>query len=324
MEQLKPIVLLVDDQRMVGEAVRRMLAPETDITFHFCSDSSMALQRAIELCPTIVLQDLVMPGVDGFALLAQYRSTPSLRDVPVVVLSSNDEPRDKSRAFAEGAADYLVKLPDPVELIARVRAHSRRYLLERARERMMAELQETQQLLEASNARLQLLSSVDGLTGISNRRSFDDAIVREARRADREGMVLALILVDIDHFKRFNDQYGHQGGDDALRQVAQALAASAKRPGDVVARYGGEEFAIILNNTDAAGALRIAEDARSAVRDLAIEHRASDVSQWVTISLGVAVTDPNHPPIEPAALIARADAALYEAKRSGRDRAQLA
>jgi two-component system chemotaxis family response regulator WspR len=323
MEQLNPVVLLVDDQRMVGEAVRRMLAPEADITFHFCSDSAVALDKALELGPTIILQDLVMPGVDGFALLALYRATPETRDVPVVVLSSNDEPRDKSRAFAEGASDYLVKLPDPVELIARVRAHSRRFLLERTRERMMAELQITQQQLEASNARLQVLSSVDGLTGIGNRRTFDDTLAREAGRSVREKCPMALVLIDIDHFKKFNDHYGHQGGDDALRQVAQALAAALKRPGDVVARYGGEEFAIVLPNTDAAGAMHIAEDIRAAIRSLGIEHRASDVADVVTLSLGIATTDPTAGPIDPAAVIARADAALYEAKRGGRDRAHV-
>jgi two-component system chemotaxis family response regulator WspR len=322
MDELKPVVLLVDDQRMVGEAVRRMLAAEPDITFHFCIDPTVALERAIELCPTIILQDLVMPGVDGFMLLASYRSTPSIRDVPVVVLSSNEEPKDKSRAFAEGAADYLVKLPDPVELVARVRAHSRRFLLERARERMLQELQETQQMLEASNARLHLLSSVDGLTGISNRRVFDDALFREARRSEREGCPLSVILVDIDYFKRFNDSYGHQGGDDALRQVAQAMASVARRASDTVARYGGEEFAFVLPSTGLDGALRVAEDARSAVQRLAIEHRESEVSDHVTLSLGVATVVPSGAPIDATNLVTRADAALYAAKRNGRNRTE--
>ncbi len=322
MDELKPVVLLVDDQRMVGEAVRRMLASEADITFHFCIDPTVALERAIEVHPTIILQDLVMPGVDGFMLLASYRSTPAIRDVPVVVLSSNEEPKDKSRAFAEGAADYLVKLPDPVELVARVRAHSRRFLLERARERMLRELQETQQQLEASNARLHLLSSVDGLTGIANRRIFDDTLAREARRAEREGDVLSVVLVDIDYFKRFNDSYGHQGGDEALRQVAQALASVARRAGDTVARYGGEEFAFVLPSTSLDGALRVAEDARAAVHRLAIEHRSSDVSDHVTLSLGVATAVAAGAAIDVTNLITRADAALYEAKRNGRNRAE--
>lgn len=322
MDELKPVVLLVDDQRMVGEAVRRMLASEPDITFHFCIDPSVAVERAIELRPTIILQDLVMPGVDGFMLLASYRSTPSIRDVPVVVLSSNEEPKDKSRAFAEGASDYLVKLPDPVELVARVRAHSRRFLLERARERMLLELQETQQQLEASNARLHLLSSVDGLTGISNRRVFDDTLIREARRSEREGCPLSVILVDIDYFKRFNDSYGHQGGDEALRRVAQAMASVARRASDTVARYGGEEFAFVLPSTSLDGALRVAEDARAAIHRLAIEHRSSDVSDHITLSLGVATAVPSGGPIDATNLVTRADAALYEAKRNGRNRAE--
>jgi diguanylate cyclase (GGDEF)-like protein len=164
---------------------------------------------------------------------------------------------------------------------------------------------------------------VDGLTGIGNRRTFDDTLAREAGRSVREKCPMALVLIDIDHFKKFNDHYGHQGGDDALRQVAQALAAALKRPGDVVARYGGEEFAIVRPNTDAAGAMHIAEDIRAAIRSLGIEHRASDVADVVTLSLGIATTDPTAGPIDPAAVIARADAALYEAKRGGRDRAHV-
>ncbi|MEI7436327.1 MAG: fused response regulator/phosphatase [bacterium] len=126
-------VLLVDDQPMIGEMVRRMLAPEADIRFHYCSDPAVALKMADELAPTVILQDLVMPGIDGLTLVKSYRAEPALRNTPLIVLSTNEEPTTKAEAFALGANDYLVKLPDRIELVARIRYHSQGYinLLER-------------------------------------------------------------------------------------------------------------------------------------------------------------------------------------------------
>lgn len=313
------IVLLVDDQPMVAEAIRRMLEGEPTITFHYCSDSKKAIDMAVEVSPTTILQDLVMPDIDGMTLLRFYRNHPMIKDTPVIVLSSKEEPKDKSEAFSNGASDYLVKLPDQIELIARIQAHSRSYVAQRQRDQAFRELHQLQKELEASNVELERLSSIDGLTGIPNRRSFDEYLAKEWGRSVREENSLSLLLIDIDFFKKYNDGYGHQGGDDCLRKVATTLADTMRRSSDMVARYGGEEFAVVLPNTDIDGAVVIAEELRSAIEKLALEHEFSDVGEFVTISIGAAGIPPRSGE-DAASLISLADEALYEAKAEGRNR----
>ncbi|MBP0494468.1 sensor domain-containing diguanylate cyclase [Pararoseomonas indoligenes] len=168
--------------------------------------------------------------------------------------------------------------------------------------------------------RMAELAATDGLTGLANRRRFDEALATEWRRAAREGTWLALLLLDVDRFKMFNDRYGHLAGDDALRAVARALEATIRRPADLAARYGGEEFAVILPVTDAAGAREVAEQARSAIARAGIAHEANE-SGMLTASIGVAAAQPDSATQpEPSILVAAADAALYEAKRTGRNR----
>lgn len=176
--------------------------------------------------------------------------------------------------------------------------------------------------LQAANQELNRLARLDGLTQVANRRCFDEYLEREWRRLSREQFPLALILCDIDYFKAYNDTYGHQAGDECLQQVAKAIRRSLKRPADFVARYGGEEFAIVLPNTKAEGALTVAEEIRSSLAELEMDHVKSEVSRYVTLSLGVAVIVPT-PNSSPEKLIYTADRGLYEAKYSGRDRAVL-
>ncbi|HIK10666.1 MAG TPA: diguanylate cyclase [Oscillatoriaceae cyanobacterium M33_DOE_052] len=173
--------------------------------------------------------------------------------------------------------------------------------------------------LQLANRELELLATSDSLTGVANRRMFDEHLNREWRRMMREESWLSLILCDIDYFKRYNDNYGHQAGDACLQRVATAIRDAVRRPGDLVARYGGEEFAVILPNTNRTGALQVAEAIRMSVRDLGIPHCASGVAWMVTLSLGAATAFPS-PNGEPEMLIAAADQALYEAKAKGRDR----
>ncbi len=309
-------VFLVDDQLIVAEGIRRMLATESDIDFCYCQDPTNAIEAAAKYKPTVILQDLIMPDIDGMVLLRFFNKNPATSKIPVIVLSSKEDPKIKSDAFGNNAADYLVKPPEKIELIARIRAHSRSYIAQR-------ELDAAHKELELKNAELERISSQDGLTGIPNRRSFDLFLQKEWDRAIREKTNIGLIMIDIDHFKGYNDHYGHQGGDDCLRKVAAALAEVVGRPGDMVARYGGEEFVVVLSNTDVSGAALIAEKLRRKVESLALPHDYSTTASYVTISLGGAGVIPTVDST-PDELIKLADSALYEAKESGRNRYCLA
>ncbi len=324
------VVLLVDDQAMVAEGIRRMIADEHDIEFHYCADPKKAVQTAVACKATVILQDLVMPEVDGMTLVRFYRNNPATRDVPVIVLSSKDDPNIKSDAFGHGANDYLVKLPEKVELLARIRSHAKSYLAQKERDEafrslsnMQAQLEKMNNELANSNRELTRLSSMDGLTGVSNRRQFDATMSREWQRAIRSDMPISLIFADIDFFKRYNDHYGHQAGDDCLKRVAETLLTTVHRPADLVSRYGGEEFVMILPDTTNEGALAVAEKALHSVRELNIPHENSEVADHVTLSIGVATLCPQENS-GPEELIEVADRMLYRAKEKGRNKIEIA
>ncbi|HEY8944848.1 MAG TPA: diguanylate cyclase, partial [Polyangiaceae bacterium] len=282
------MVLLVDDQPTVAEAIRRMLLEDPNIEVHCCSEVGAALRLAHQVRPTVILQDLVMPNVDGFAILRFFRADKEVSNVPVIVLSSKEDPRDKSKAFELGASDYLVKIPDKIELLARVRAHSKSYLAQVERDEAFRAVEEIKKQLELRNEELQRLSMTDGLTGIANRRYFDDMLQREWRRGMREQFPVSLIMIDVDYFKKFNDTYGHQAGDECLQRIGQVVQGVARRPGDIAARFGGEEFSLLLPNTTLEGACVVANNLKRLVAHLNIRHAASDVATHVTLSLGVA------------------------------------
>ena len=312
-------VLLIDDQAIIAEAVRRALSSEEDIAFHYCQDPTKAIQFALTINPTVILQDLVMPEIDGLTMVHNFREDKACAKIPIIVLSTNEEASFKSEAFKRGANDYLVKLPDKIELIARIRYHSQAYISQLERDAAFKALEESQAQLARANRNLRKLSSHDSLTGIANRRTFDETLKREWKSALRSETPLSLVMLDIDFFKLYNDHYGHQGGDDCLRKVAKGLDSAMHRETDFLARYGGEEFSAVLPNTDLGGALKVAEEMRQAVKALRIEHTKSKVSDIVSVSLGVSTAVP-HLGSEPETLIAAADQALYKAKEDGRDR----
>jgi two-component system chemotaxis family response regulator WspR len=309
------MVLLVDDQVMVCEAVRRALAHHGDVDFHYCTDPLEAITVAQRVKPTVILQDLVMPGVDGLDLVRQYRKHPALHAVPVIVLSTKEDPATKSEAFQAGANDYLVKLPDKIELIARVRYHTRAYLDHLQRDEAYRALRESQRELMRANLELERLTRIDGLTGLGNRRYFDEYLAAEWKRCQRTQSPLSVLMIDVDHFKRYNDAYGHLAGDDVLKQVARVIQDGSTRSTDLAARFGGEEFVVILTGVPQEGASHVAERLVQGVRDLNIAHGADRV----TISVGVATAWPDAEG-DPARLVNAADLALFRAKNEGRDR----
>jgi two-component system, chemotaxis family, response regulator WspR len=312
-------VLLVDDQAMIGEAIRRMLSAQPDLEFHYAGEPEQALAMAHALRPTVILQDLVMPTADGFDLIARYRADPLLSDVPVIVLSGKEDPQLKAHSFAIGASDYLVKLPDRVELAARIRYHSAAYISRVERDRAFQALRESEQKLAAANVELERLAALDGLTGIANRRRFDQSLQVEWQRGQREQTPLSLLLCDVDFFKLYNDRFGHQGGDLCLKKVASVLTSNLKRPADLAARYGGEEFAVILPQTAAAGAMKVARACGQHLENLNLEHPDAAPKGVVTMSIGAATLVPSAG-ASVEQLIALADRALYAAKRGGRNR----
>ena len=317
------MVLLVDDQAMVGEAVRRALAGEHDIDFHYCSQPAEAIGVAELTRPTVILQDLVMPGVDGLTLVRRYRNNPATRDIPIIVLSTKEEAQMKSAAFSAGANDYLVKLPDSIELVARIRYHSRSYLNLLQRDEAYRALRQSQQQLLEINLELQRLTNSDGLTGLSNRRYFDEYLNAEWRRAQREQSQLALLMIDVDAFKAYNDTYGHVAGDEVLRRVASVIRENCARPADLPARFGGEEFAMILPATSPGGARLLGEKVRRAIEALQVPHEGSPTSPWLTVSIGGAVIVPA-PDQMFSRLVELADTGLYQAKRNGRNQVLMA
>lgn len=316
-------VLLVDDQRVVGDVVGHLLADQKDISFHYISDPKLLVKTAAETNPTIILQDLVMPGVDGLQLVRYLRGDPRTREIPIIVLSSREDPQTKADAFMQGANDYLVKLPDKIELVARIRYHSQAYINKLERDEAFRALRDSQEQLAQSNIALQRLVAVDGLTGIANRRRFDEFIDTEWKRARRLQMPISVVLSDIDHFKFYNDTYGHLNGDICLKKVAGAFAETLKRPADLAARYGGEEFVMVLPDTDNDGAMHIAEAVRANVEALQMPHAKSSASNVVTVSMGVATLVPQDE-AGSKQLTEAADKALYTAKESGRNRVERA
>ena len=270
----------------------------------------------------LILMDIIMPEVDGIGACRNVKRREWLADVPVIMVTATTEKDDLQLAFSAGAMDFIKKPLDKVELLARVRSALRLKHETARRKARETELLEVTRQLQAANERLKNLSFLDGLTGIANRRHFDQVFLQESRRSKREKSHLSLIMLDIDYFKAFNDTYGHLKGDDCLKTIASTLKKTLKRPGDFPARYGGEEFAVVLPNTDDVGAAIIAEELRASIESAGIVHVNSLCADYVTVSLGVVTRLPEQAET-PDDLILAADRALYRSKHEGRNRVSV-
>lgn len=281
-------------------------------------DGEKGLELFEQERPDVVLLDIILPGIDGFEVAQRLRQLEADGEwTPIIFLTARASEADVQRGIHVGGDDYLVKPISDVVLEAKVRAMQRIA-------QMRHELISLTRKLDEANRELKRLTTIDGLTGISNRRHFDEVLAHEWRRAMRNRHPLSLVVFDVDCFKQFNDGYGHQAGDECLKAVAQTLAEKLRRPSDLAARYGGEEFVGVLPETSEEGAVALAEEVRMTIQNKRISHRFSLVAPYVTISAGVATTIPERGDENGfMALLHAADQALYEAKRSGRNRVML-
>ncbi len=292
----KATLLIVDDEpdniRVLGGILRE------DHKILWATSGKQALELAQSKGPDLILLDVMMPGMDGYSVCSKLQDHPLTKKIPVIFVTALEQEQHEIIGLGLGAIDYLTKPVNPAITQLRIRNY-----------------------LELKRARdyFENLSLIDGLTGIYNRRSFDERLRLEWPRAVRSGSPLSILLMDIDYFKLFNDNYGHQTGDDCLRRVATALNGNIERSTDLLARYGGEEFVCLLPGTGNEGACHFGDRLRRSVADLGIPHAHSKAAPSVTISLGCASITPDKD-ARWEDLVKTADDNLYKAKEAGRNR----
>ncbi|MFN4263434.1 MAG: diguanylate cyclase [Thioalkalivibrionaceae bacterium] len=301
-------LLVVDDDPESCELLRRRLLREGH-RVDVAHDGDMALRRIKEGDYDVVLLDWIMPGRGGLDILRAIRAEHSATRLPVIVVTARRSSATIVEALEAGANDYVAKPFDFAVVLARI--GTQRYIRDVTRQ------------LENANDQLHRFSYIDGLTGIANRRRFDEVLRKTWQAAQTHRHPVSLILIDVDYFKRFNDCLGHEAGDQCLQRVAQTLAAQLFRSRDLAARYGGEEFAIILPETGLDDARQVAERLRLALEAMHIDHPARDDCAVVTASFGVGCWHPTSF-CDPFSLIRLADQALYSAKNGGRNRVSAA
>ncbi len=299
-------ILVVEDIKAVREQIRDVLLKNRLAQEVIeATDGLKGFKLLLSHRPDLVICDITMPQLDGFKFLEMRSGRHELSDIPVLMLTASGDVENKVKALERGAVDYITKPFDDSELTARVKVH--------------LQIKSLQDELRHANALLEKLAVTDGLTSIYNRRYLMDALEKEFHRAKRYGESFAVILIDVDHFKNVNDNFGHQMGDFVLRELAQILFQQL-RGTDTVGRYGGEEFVILLPGTDLQGAAALADRARHLVEQHPF--RRGDAFARITLSAGV-VAYP-HPLLQsPDDIVQQADAALYRAKKQGRNVVQV-
>lgn len=300
---IKPVhgkILVVDDELLNIEVMSGTLEDLGEVLF--ATNGAEAIDLCLREKPDIIILDIMMPEMDGFEVCRRLKQMPETSSIPIIFATAMTDNTDEAKGFEIGAVDYISKPIVAPVVVARVKNHLQ---------------------LKQYRDHLENIAFIDGLTGIPNRRSFDQHIRAEWQRGVRSASELSLLLIDIDHFKQYNDTYGHQAGDACLAVVAKALSSSVHRPGDLVARYGGEEFVCILPATNIEGASAIGTTLREAVNYLKIPHKSSSVCNHVTISIGGASIMPDQSS-DIGDLIGAANAMLYKAKSEGRDRVVIA
>ena len=296
MSDPRPRILAIDDTPTNLLTLGAALGNE--FALHVATSGAMGLELAAQSAPDLILLDVMMPDMDGYETCRRLKADRLTRDIPVIFVTALNSAEDEAFGLEVGAVDFISKPLNSAVVRARVRTHL---------------------TLKYQADLLRSMAFLDGLTGIANRRQFEEALQREWRACLRTGTSLALAMIDIDHFKSFNDTCGHVAGDACLRAVAGILHNDMSRPHDLIARYGGEEFACLLPDTDLEGARVKAEQLRHAVQSLGIPHEASGTAPVVTISVGLETFIPTDE-LTPERLVAAADAQLYKAKHAGRNR----
>lgn len=289
-------LLVVDDEPWNVRVLVELLKDDFRLRTAATAEKALAIALSDDP-PDLILLDIVLPDLDGYEVCRRLKAERRTQGIPVIFITGKASEPDQIRGFETGAVDYVTKPFSPVVVRARVNTHAE---LKRFRDQ------------------LELRSYSDGLTGLPNRRYYEESLERLWSFARREEVPLSFLMMNIDEFKRYNDCYGHLAGDECLRNVAQAIADIIRRKTDIVARYGGEEFCCILHDADEAGARRIAEAIRESVLRLAIAHEHSRAGPLVSVSIGGATAQPAKG-LTPAALAQAADEALYAAKAAGRN-----
>lgn len=316
-------ILIVDDSESIRAFLAQILKSCNYDNLEFATNGQEALAMVDKKLKSgqeydLILLDVILPEMNGIEICSKLKNEYNLDEVPIIMVTGREDKETLKNAFAAGAMDFITKPISSVELKARVRSA---LSLRQAVKKRIAREQELEKLtikLQNANRKLNKLASIDGLTGLSNRRYFDKSLEKETARMAREDKKLGILMIDIDNFKDYNDLYGHQAGDDCLKKVASTISKTVYRPGDLAARYGGEEFVVILPDTDREGLEEVAERIRKSIENLGIEHNDSPVTDHVTVSIGAAVSKVKNKE-DGEAIVKSADNALYQAKAAGKN-----